>query len=244
MGEIKVTGTPMTYGDGATRNTKDGKGRFDLIPPEPMEFIIERVSNIRLKLNDANPYFNDEFDVYRRAMRIHNSFGVNEFEIDNIADTIISLIMYKEGYTTCYVTDKLLAEHFSNEFFNTMKALAVHFENGAKIYGEHNCEKGIPKWSFIDSGLRHLTQFLNGEDDENHYIAAIWNLWMLMWTVIKEYSEDDTVSHGITLNTLQEQASEIKFDRFDPSEMIGVVIDPELVEDNEDNNESDGADEN
>ena len=39
MSDIKVTGTPMTYGDGATRNTKEGKGRFDLIPPEPMEII-------------------------------------------------------------------------------------------------------------------------------------------------------------------------------------------------------------
>jgi hypothetical protein len=76
-----------------------------------------------------------------------------------------------------------------------MKELAVHFEKGAKIYGEHNCEKGIPKWSFIDSGLRHLTQFLNGEDDENHYIAAIWNFWMLMWTVIKEKTEFDNTSY-------------------------------------------------
>ena len=232
MSEIKVTGTPMTYGDGATRNTKDGKGRFDLIPPEPFEFIVDRVSNIRMKINDStNTYFNDEFDVYRRAMRIHNSIGVCEYEIDNIADTIISLIMYKEGYTTCYVTNKLFTEHFSYEFFKTMEELAVHFENGAKIYGEHNCEKGIPKWSFIDSGLRHLTQFLNREDDENHYIAAIWNLWMLMWTLIKEYNED---VHEITLNTLKEQANDIKIDkidRFDSSKLM------------EDNTEDNGDDE-
>jgi hypothetical protein len=192
MAEIKVTGTPLTYGDGATRNTKEGKGRFDLIPPEPMEFIINRLDDIGSSINDkTNPYMNDEFDVYRRAMRIHNSFGILENEIDNIADVIISLIMYKSGYAECYVSHKLLYDNCSKEFFKTMKELAVHFENGAKIYGEHNCEKGIPKWSFIDSGLRHLTQFLNGEDDENHYIAAIWNLWMLMWTVIKEKSEED-----------------------------------------------------
>ena len=235
MSEIKVTGTPMTYGNGATRNTKEGKGRFDLIPPEPMEFIIERLSNIRIKINDANPYFNDEFDVYRRAMRIHNSFGINEFEIDNLADTIISLILYKEGYAKCYALDKLFADHFSNEFFATMRELAVHFENGAKIYGEHNCENGIPKWSFVDSGLRHLTQFLNGEDDENHYISAIWNFWMLMWTVIKEESEVDN-KHKTILTRFD--VDEMKFD---PSEMIGVVIDPELVEDNNES-ESEGDD--
>jgi hypothetical protein len=67
-----------------------------------------------------------------------------------------------------------------------MLQLAQHFENGAKIYGERNCEKGIPKWSFIDSGMRHATQYLSGRTDENHFIAAIWNFWMLMWTIQKE----------------------------------------------------------
>ena len=243
MSEIKVTGTPKTYGDGATRNTKEGKGRFDLIPPEPMEFIIRRLDDIGSSINDeTNPYMNDEFDVYCRAMRIHNSFGILENEIDNIADVIISLIMYKAGYAECYVSRKLLYDTCSKEFFKTMKELAVHFEKGAKIYGEHNCEQGIPKWSFIDSGLRHLTQFLNGEDDENHYISAIWNFWMLMWTVIKEKTEFDDTTNAleVTLNALEEQATRISnIQRFDPSEMIGVVIDPELVAKDEDESEGD-----
>ena len=221
MSDIKVTGTPKTYGDGATRNTKEGKGRFDLIPPEPMEFIISRLDNIGSSINDeTNPYMNDEFDVYCRAMRIHNSFGILENEIDNIADVIISLIMYKAGYTECYVSRKLLYDNCSKEFFKTMKELAVHFENGAKIYGEHNCEKGIPKWSFIDSGLRHLTQFLNGEDDENHYIAAIWNMWMLLWTVLKEKTEfDSKTMTTMELDELINKADALTVSRIDPSDV-------------------------
>ena len=200
MSEIKVTGTPMTYGDGATRNTKEGKGRFDLIPPEPMEFIDKRIGEI-CSSNGVFEYMNDELDVYRRAMRIHKSFGILPNEIDNIADAIISIIIYTHDRCAGMYHDRnILFTEFSKSFMSTMKELAVHFEKGAKIYGEHNCEKGIPKWSFIDSGLRHLTQFLNGEDDENHYIAAIWNFWMLLWTVIKERTEFDDTSHLTELN--------------------------------------------
>ena len=191
MSEIKVTGTPMTYGDGATRNTKEGKGRFDLIPPEPMEIIDKRFGEI-CSAKDFD-YLNDEMDIYRRAMRIHKSFGVLPQECDNIADVIISIITYSHDRTPgIYCDEQAFFNEFTKSFMPTMKELAVHFENGAKIYGEHNCEKGIPKWSFIDSGLRHLTQFLNGEDDENHYISAIWNFWMLLWTVLKEKSESES----------------------------------------------------
>lgn len=241
MSEIKVTGTPMKYGDGATRNTKKGKGRFDLIPPEPMEFIDRRISEI--DSTDNFEYLNDELDVYRRAMRIHNSFGILEHEIDNIADAIISLIMIRDGCGSMYYDRDAFFTTFFNELMKTMKELAVHFENGANIYGEHNCEKGIPKWSFIDSGLRHLTQFLSDENDENHYIAAIWNFWMLLWTVIKEKTEFDDTS--MTLDKLEEQATRISnIQRFDPNEMIGVVIDPELVPElvDENKDESDGDD--
>ena len=66
-----------------------------------------------------------------------------------------------------------------------MQTLARHFEKGAKVYGERNCEKGIPEWSFRDSGLRHLSQYFNGENDEDHFAAALWNFWMLIWTRIK-----------------------------------------------------------
>ena len=208
MSEIKVTGTPMTYGDGATRNTKEGKGRFDLIPPEPMEFIDKRIGEICSSDGDFE-YMNDELDVYRRAMRIHKSFGILPQECDNIADVIISVITYTHNRSAGMYTDRhALFYEFSKSFMPTMKELAVHFEKGAKIYGEHNCEQGIPKWSFIDSGLRHLTQFLNGEDDENHYIAAIWNFWMLLWTVIKEKSEVE--SYSPYLDDLKSKIKKIK----------------------------------
>ena len=65
-----------------------------------------------------------------------------------------------------------------------MLHLALHFQHGAEKYRPRNCEKGIPLWSFIDSGMRHWNQYLLGRTDEDHYIAAVWNFWMAKWTEI------------------------------------------------------------
>ena len=54
--------------------------------------------------------------------------------------------------------------------------LSKHFENGVQKYEERNWEKGIPIHSFIDSGLRHIMNYLDGKTDEDHLCAATWNL--------------------------------------------------------------------
>ena len=54
--------------------------------------------------------------------------------------------------------------------------LAIHCKEGADIYGERNCEKGIPLHSLIDSAIRHLSCYLRGMDDEPHLRAAMWNI--------------------------------------------------------------------
>ena len=60
--------------------------------------------------------------------------------------------------------------------------VARHFENGALKYDERNWEKGIPLHSYIDSALRHLMKYLDGQNDEDHLCAAAWNCLCAMWT--------------------------------------------------------------
>jgi len=62
-------------------------------------------------------------------------------------------------------------------------ALSRHFEEGARKYEDRNWEKGIPLHSFIDSGLRHICQFLMGMRDEPHLEAACWNLLCCLDTI-------------------------------------------------------------
>ena len=58
--------------------------------------------------------------------------------------------------------------------------VAKHCENGAKKYGEHNVDKGIPTHSLCDSAARHLAKYFEGWDDEPHLLAAAWNL---LWAI-------------------------------------------------------------
>ena len=61
--------------------------------------------------------------------------------------------------------------------------LAIHFEDGAKKYGENNWQKGIPEWCYIDSAIRHYLKWERGDKDERHDRAVLWNLACLMWTI-------------------------------------------------------------
>jgi hypothetical protein len=64
--------------------------------------------------------------------------------------------------------------------------LARHYEAGAIKYSDRNWEKGIPAHSFADSALRHIFKYMDGQKDEDHLIAAIWNLAGLAWTEEKK----------------------------------------------------------
>ena len=60
--------------------------------------------------------------------------------------------------------------------------LAKHYEVGALKYSDRNWELGVPISSFIDSGLRHLLKYMDGQTDEDHLVAAAWNILGAMWT--------------------------------------------------------------
>jgi hypothetical protein len=56
-----------------------------------------------------------------------------------------------------------------------LKRLAQHYENGAKKYGDRNWEKGQPVSRYLDSAIRHLYAFLDGDRSEDHMAAVAWN---------------------------------------------------------------------
>ena len=66
----------------------------------------------------------------------------------------------------------------------TIRALAIHYQKGCEKYGDRNWEKGIPVSSFLDSAMRHLAQVIDGRDDENHLIAALWNVCCAYQTIL------------------------------------------------------------
>lgn len=196
--DIKVDGTPKTYGNGATRHTKEGKGRFDLIPHEVFAPLFERV----MKLDTTDPY----------VVECTPHSIITDIANDRPLDAIIKITIYhyyRDASVLEAIDNNISPESFVHCCWPMFKDLAVHFQKGAEIYGERNCQKGIPAWSFKDSAMRHATQYFNHEEDEPHLISAIWNLWLLAWTFIHEL-ETNTTSDSKTevvpwINKLREE---------------------------------------
>ncbi len=163
--EIKMDGKEHKFGE-ATRYTKDGKGRFDLIPVESVIALINAIERMPEEISGLDEKINTY--ILYSAFKGYYGTAIGYMMITKYGD-------YSRTYDSTniirFLLPKMLAE------------LAVHFQKGAEKYGAHNCEKGIPLWSFRDSGLRHMCQWLDGKNDENHYIAAIWNFMMAMWTI-------------------------------------------------------------
>jgi len=59
---------------------------------------------------------------------------------------------------------------------HALKRVAQTMEKGCAKYSARNWEKGIPLGRFMDSALRHLTQYLGGDRDEDHMAQAAWNV--------------------------------------------------------------------
>ena len=74
---------------------------------------------------------------------------------------------------------KEFSERAFGSFETAVMEVAIHYEQGAKKYGENNWQKGIPQNSYIDSALRHYYKWKRGDDDERHDRAVIWNLLCL-----------------------------------------------------------------
>lgn len=61
-----------------------------------------------------------------------------------------------------------------------IKRVALRAEYGSKKYSSRNWEKGMPNSRFLDSALRHLFQYMEGKNSEDHLAASCWNIMAIM----------------------------------------------------------------
>lgn len=61
-----------------------------------------------------------------------------------------------------------------------LRRLALVMERGADKYADRNWESGMPYCRCLDSALRHIMQFIAGDDDEDHLGHATFNLMAVM----------------------------------------------------------------
>ena len=60
--------------------------------------------------------------------------------------------------------------------------VARHMENSLADHEERNWERGLPMHCFLDSAMRHVFKYMDGQTDEDHLAAATTNLLMALWT--------------------------------------------------------------
>lgn len=78
---------------------------------------------------------------------------------------------------------KFVAIAYNGEPETMLLETAIHFEEGAKKYGENNWQKGITVNCYLDSAIRHYLKYRRGDDDEPHNRAFVWNLMCCIWEV-------------------------------------------------------------
>ena len=63
-----------------------------------------------------------------------------------------------------------------------IRRCAQRFEDGASKYGLHNWMKGIPLSRYQDAITRHTLAAAEGQTDEDHLGAVLWNAAAWVWT--------------------------------------------------------------
>jgi hypothetical protein len=61
--------------------------------------------------------------------------------------------------------------------------LAKLFQDNSERIGARNWESGLPLSSYVDSGFRHMNQYMMFKDDENHLLRWAWNALCAVDTV-------------------------------------------------------------
>lgn len=69
--------------------------------------------------------------------------------------------------------------------------VSKHMEDALTHYPERNWENGMPMHSMLDSAMRHLVKYMDGQTDEDHLCAAATNLLMALWTEEKKPDMQD-----------------------------------------------------
>lgn len=155
--EIKDSGNRIEFDTGAVRDSGGYKMSWYLIP---MQCI---------------PVRNEDYLTY-----LYNA--------EYIQTTLFDLLYRHESDTGCMVkciNEMLEMMLYGNEYdvYDLLEQLAAQFEGGANKYKRYNWCLKLPVKSLISSATRHFFKYLNGETDEPHYVATIWNLVVLSWTL-------------------------------------------------------------
>ena len=171
--EIKDSGKKREFSTGSHRDFAEGKGRCDLLPESAVLKVLDLKST-------AEGHTVQEH--LKEAVK-----NIMKYKIDISNDKYVAMAAYEallavgliEGHT---LQNANLEDELSCLAIGLLKT-SIHYEEGAKKYGENNWKLGQPIHVLLDSGIRHCLKGISGNDDEPHIRAAAWNFLCCVWTL-------------------------------------------------------------
>lgn len=161
---IKDSGERREFESGAVRDIQEGKGRCDLLPLD----VVSEILGINHNILHYDPIIKD-FETFKNLANASTNDRID------VLKNIVDVFCGANGW----------------DYQTAILAVSMHFEEGAKKYGEWNWQKGIPTHCYLDSAIRHLLKWERGDDDEPHDRAFLWNVICLMWTIKNKPEYDD-----------------------------------------------------
>lgn len=158
---VKDSGVREEFNTGSRRDTQEGKSRPDLI--------------WYAWLTRASLYGDDNLG--------NSSAGdLSEFAIS------ISEVPDKNLEKYIAVLTRAIIEYEYRDATNVfhppmLLRLGEHLAKGAVKYGEHNWRLGQPIRRFYQSMVRHLLQYFDGQEDEDHFSAALFGLMGMQYMI-------------------------------------------------------------
>lgn len=147
--QITDSGSRREFDSGAVRDIHEGKGRCDLMP-------IDVVAEL-FNFYSASEYGSSKFALIFKELSTY----IQTLEVDYLFHCLKAFI----------------SSVYEDDLATALLDLSIHYEAGAKKYGEHNWERGIPQHCYIDSACRHLLKHIRGDADEPHGSAFMWNIF-------------------------------------------------------------------
>lgn len=179
----KDSGQREAFSTGSQRDSREGKGRYDLLPANVLGYLngID-TNNMNLAAgSDPGPAAGSVvFETLCGALDSYRA-GASRTDPDlgRAAWAAMVLIGLDAG-------EKVSAEISHGGYFQmpatAIKRLAGLYERGAKKYNDDNWKKGQPLCRTLDSCLRHLWTWRAGDREEDHLAGVLWNIFTLIWT--------------------------------------------------------------
>ena len=163
------------FSSGAHRDSQEGKPRFDLIDAG---WIIAVWENWEA-LDSARPTKRDVYEAFTNRQLLGAACHLLQHEYPN-TDECDRLLF--SGYSTVYITGVRGLVISSDMPYKGLERLAMLLHRGAIKYGANNWRRGMPLWRTRASLHRHFWAWDDGDTNEDHFAAILFNLMVLFYT--------------------------------------------------------------